>query len=134
MPDTDKPQPDMTGPRLVYFAAERTLLTWVRTALGLMAFGFVIDRFELVLRINAQAGSSGQALPAAYSLWMGTVLVIAGVVMNVVAAVRYLRFAAHYRREADTDPGPGLSQAVLFTAIITLLVSGIVVYLIMLSR
>jgi putative membrane protein len=124
----------MTGPRLVYLAAERTLLTWVRTALGLMAFGFVIDRFELVLRINASAGSLGQSHPGAYSLWMGTVLVIAGVVMIVVAAVRYLRFAAHYRNEADTDPGPGLSQAVLFTAIIALLVSGIVVYLIVLSR
>jgi putative membrane protein len=134
LPQTDKPQPDMTGPRLVYLAAERTLLTWVRTALGLMAFGFVIDRFELVLRINASAGSLGQTHPEAYSLWMGTVLVIAGVVMIVVAAVRYLRFAAHYRREADTEPGPGLSQAVLFTAVIALLVSGIVVYLITLSR
>jgi putative membrane protein len=124
----------MTGPRLVYLAAERTLLTWVRTALGLMAFGFVIDRFELVLRINASAGRFGQTQPEAYSLWMGTVLVIAGVVMIVVAAVRYLRFAAHYRREADTEPGPGLSQAVLFTVLIALLVSGIVVYLITLSR
>ena len=134
MPENDKPPPDMTGPRLVYFAAERTLLTWVRTALGLMAFGFVIDRFELVLRINASAGSLGQTYPEAYSLWMGTVLVIAGVVMILVATVRYLRFAAHYRREASTDPGPGLSQAVLFTVLIALLVSGIVVYLITLSR
>ena len=41
---------DETGRQLVYFAAERTLMAWVRTALSLMALGFVIDRFGLVLR------------------------------------------------------------------------------------
>jgi len=45
LPDTEKPLPDMTGPRLVYFAAGRTLLSWVRMALGLMAFGF--EYYEL---------------------------------------------------------------------------------------
>jgi putative membrane protein len=34
----------------VYFAAERTLLAWVRTGLALMGFGFVVSRFGLFLR------------------------------------------------------------------------------------
>jgi uncharacterized membrane protein YidH (DUF202 family) len=38
-----------TGRRLVYFAAERTLLTWIRIALTLMGLGFIIDRFSLIL-------------------------------------------------------------------------------------
>ena len=35
----------------VYFAAERTLLAWLRTGLTVMAFGFVIARFGLFLQI-----------------------------------------------------------------------------------
>ena len=34
----------------VYFAAERTLLAWVRTGLAMMGFGFVVARFGLFLR------------------------------------------------------------------------------------
>jgi len=34
----------------VYFAAERTLLAWIRTGLAMMGFGFVVARFGLFLR------------------------------------------------------------------------------------
>ena len=34
----------------VYFAAERTLLAWVRTGLAMMGFGFVVARFGMFLR------------------------------------------------------------------------------------
>lgn len=42
----------MTGndPR-VFFAAERTLLAWVRTALGLVGLGFVVAKFGLFLKL-----------------------------------------------------------------------------------
>jgi hypothetical protein len=35
----------------VYFAAERTLLAWIRTGMTIMAFGFVVARFGLFLRL-----------------------------------------------------------------------------------
>ena len=35
----------------VLFAAERTLLAWQRTAIALMGFGFVVERFGLFLRM-----------------------------------------------------------------------------------
>jgi len=36
-------------PRVLY-AAERTLLAWIRTGLALMGFGFVVARFSLSQR------------------------------------------------------------------------------------
>ena len=36
-------------------ANERTFLAWVRTAIAIMAFGFVVEKFDLFLRI---AGAS----------------------------------------------------------------------------
>ena len=42
MPDRD--------PR-VFFAAERTLLAWIRTGLGLVGMGFVVAKFGLFFRL-----------------------------------------------------------------------------------
>ena len=47
-------QPTGEDPR-VRFAAERTLLAWIRTGLALMGFGFVVARFGLFLREIAAA-------------------------------------------------------------------------------
>ena len=46
----------------VFFAAERTLLAWLRTGIAVMAFGFVVARFALFLRlVDAQAGAVATA-------------------------------------------------------------------------
>ena len=35
------------GNRRVHMANERTFLAWIRTSIGIMAFGFVVERFAL---------------------------------------------------------------------------------------
>jgi putative membrane protein len=42
---------DLNDPR-VLFAAERTLMAWNRTSISLMAFGFVVERFGLFLKLS----------------------------------------------------------------------------------
>lgn len=73
-----------------YFAAERTLLAWVRTGLAMMGFGFVVARFGLFLReLAAEQGVQPQQRLGA-SLWVGTTLVLLGVIVNLLAAVSHL--------------------------------------------
>jgi putative membrane protein len=117
-PDTS---PIEEARRLVYFAAERTLMAWVRTALGLMALGFVIDRFGLVLRDDMTLTAVTAQHTKTFSFWGGTLLVVIGAVMALVAAVRYWRFAYDYRRNNATHTGHGILLGVAFTVIIALL-------------
>jgi putative membrane protein len=86
----------------VYFAAERTLLAWIRTGLAMMGFGFVVARFGLFLREVAMA--RGQAIPeGSGSLWAGTALVLLGVVVNAYAAMAHARFSARFA-QGDSEP------------------------------
>jgi putative membrane protein len=78
----------MNDPR-VYFAAERTLLAWVRTGLAMMGFGFVVARFGLFLRELASERGGLPPQHTAFSLWIGTALVLFGVVVNMVAAANH---------------------------------------------
>ena len=50
---------ELLDPR-IYFAAERTLLAWVRTGLAMMGFGFVVARFGLFLRELAAVTMCGR--------------------------------------------------------------------------
>jgi uncharacterized membrane protein YidH (DUF202 family) len=67
----------------VIFAAERTLLAWVRTGLALMGFGFVVPRFGLFLRELAALPNVPPRPHSGFSLWVGTTLVVLGVAIHV---------------------------------------------------
>jgi putative membrane protein len=80
--------PDYSDDPRVYFAAERTLLAWVRTGLAMMGFGFVVARFGLFLRELAVArNASLPPLRHGLSLWVGITLVVLGVAVNVAAVI-----------------------------------------------
>jgi putative membrane protein len=77
---------DGLDPR-VYFAAERTLLAWVRTGLAMMGFGFVVARFGLFLREIAAVQNMPAHKHSGVSLWAGMTMVILGVAVNAGAAI-----------------------------------------------
>lgn len=74
-----------------YFAAERTVLAWIRTGLALMGFGFVVARFGLFLQ-ELQVVQPNLALRVSgLSPWFGTALIVLGVTVNLVSCWRYTR-------------------------------------------
>jgi len=86
----------MSDPR-VYFAAERTLLAWIRTGLTVMAFGFVVARFGLFLSLlAAQRGLPPSAVDATphLSAVVGIALVVLGAVVILFAAYQHRNFVS----------------------------------------
>lgn len=76
--------------RRVHMANERTFLAWVRTSIAIMAFGFVVEKFSLFVKQMAfYLGKEPSPPPPGYSSAIGIVLVGLGVVMGVLAFVRY---------------------------------------------
>ncbi len=75
----------------VYFAAERTLLAWIRTGLTTIGLGFVVAKFGLFLRYIAPHDTI-QADKQGVSLLIGLIMVVLGAVTCLGAAVQFQRF------------------------------------------
>jgi putative membrane protein len=78
----------MSDPR-IYFAAERTLLAWVRTGIAVMGLGFVVARFGLFMRLAGDIHPSGTH---GLSVGMGVGFVLLGSSIIVHSTLQFRRF------------------------------------------
>jgi putative membrane protein len=76
----------------VFFAAERTLLAWVRSGVAMMAMGFVVAKFNLFLKFLLAGDMSNKNFTQPQMLYgldvsniLGISLVIIGVVITLCA-------------------------------------------------
>jgi putative membrane protein len=78
----------------VFFAAERTLLAWLRTGLTVIGLGFVVARFGLFLRlITLQSPvTAGTHEQTATSAILGVLFVAVGATAILMATVQHRRF------------------------------------------
>lgn len=73
-----------------HLANERTLLAWIRTSIGIMAFGFVVSKFSLFMK--QLAFFIGQEMPSqqrADASMLGIILVVTGTMVLVLSFVKY---------------------------------------------
>ncbi len=113
-------------------ANERTFLAWVRTAIAIMAFGFVIEKFDLFLVALAPQTALKQIAPHGqkFANVAGLAFIAIGVVMIVLAGIRFTATAKAIDAE-DTVRSPGERFDVALASLIGLL--GVALFLYMAS-
>lgn len=109
-----------------HMANERTFLAWIRTNIGIMAFGFVIEKFGLFIKqMGLILGKvTVQSLPPShgYSSIIGILIVGFGILMNLMA---YLNFKRVEKQIDQRTIAYKPSGTIYFLLIITIIVVGI---------
>jgi putative membrane protein len=79
-------------------ANERTFLAWVRTGIAIIAFGFVVEKFNLFVRSILEANASDGAtrlrlerFSGSFSHYDGFALILIGMAIIVLSLVRFVR-------------------------------------------
>jgi putative membrane protein len=111
-------------------ANERTFLAWVRTAIAVMAFGFVIEKFDLFLRYAAPAAAQQEIAPhgGAIANAAGLAFIVLGIAIIVISGWRFVRTTKDIDSE-DEVTGPGERFDVALAGMIGLLGAALFLYL-----
>lgn len=113
------PKPDVRQ----QLAADRTLLAWFRTAIALAALGFVVARFDLIVR---QAGSS---IPSGHGArLLGVGLVVASVVVGLTGMYQYRQVNRMLDVHGDLSQS-SRAPVIVGSLVILVVLVGLAVYL-----
>ena len=75
--------------RRVHMANERTFLAWIRTSIGIMAFGFVIEKFIIPLDCGNTSGGHSLFDVHQYLTFLGIFLVFLEAAASLLATYRF---------------------------------------------
>ena len=114
--------------RRVHMANERTFLAWIRTSIGIMAFGFVVEKFAMFMKqMSYVLGKSivGEAIPPShgYSAILGIFLVGLGALMSMLAFIRYKKVAKQINEDT-------WQQSSVLDALLTISVLAVGIFLV----
>ena len=111
-------------------ANERTFLAWVRTAIAVMAFGFVIEKFDLFLQAAAPQMALKQIAPHGqkFANAAGLAFIAIGVAMIVVAGIRFVWTTKAIETD-ETVPSPGERFDLTLAGLIGLLGASLFLYM-----
>ena len=89
-----------------HLANERTFLAWIRTNIGIMAFGFVVEKFSLFLKqitvylVESKLPAHGISQKMqGYSAVLGILLVALGTIMCLFAFFKYKKIEVQINAE-----------------------------------
>ncbi len=115
-------------------ANERTFLAWVRTGIAVMAFGFVIEKFNLFMltlagtALDAEQRARLAGLVGRVGRYDGLALIFSGVGLVVLATVRFMR-TTRLLDDAQAHPAQSVRTEVVLSAWLVLLIAAYGVYL-----
>lgn len=74
-----------------HLANERTLLAWIRTSIGIMAFGFVVVKFSLFIKQISLLLGKNATIPQqhGYSSVIGILLVVVGALILLLSYMKF---------------------------------------------
>jgi Predicted membrane protein len=104
-----------------HLANERTLLAWIRTSIGIMAFGFVVVKFSLFIRqISLLLGKNVTIPPQhGYSSVIGILLVAVGALVLLLSYLKYKKT----ERQLNNGIFKSSSTLIFLLTVIILLIS-----------
>ena len=126
----------MIGNYSDHAANERTFLAWVRTGIAVIAFGFVIEKFNLFLLTLAAAGLGSEVhrsqLLAGVSQHVGRydglVLIFGGVGVIVLATTRFVR-TTRLLDDAQMHAATNVRTELILSACLVVVVASYSLYL-----
>src|SRR5207245_6376441 len=111
-------------------ANERTFLAWVRTGIAVIAFGFVIEKFNLFVLTMANANSLDagrrlqlEKLSGPLGRYDGLALILVGIALVVVAAARFVR-TGQLLDDQETHSAGEVRAELLLSAALAVIVAG----------
>lgn len=133
MSDTDQKTTRFSDPK-DHLANERTYLAWIRTSIGIMAFGFVVEKFAIFVKqialLLGKENLGNISLPSShiqgYSSIFGVTLVSLGVLISLLAFVKYRRVE---KQLVDNTYRPSMFLNLLLALIVLTIGIFLVIYL-----
>ncbi len=117
-----------------HMANERTFLAWIRTSIGIMAFGFVVEKFSLFMqhispfleKENPLSTSNLPPSPHGYSSFFGILLVVFGIFVCLLAFIKFKSF----EKQIDTSTyRPGILLDVMIALSVVLIGFFLLIYM-----
>jgi putative membrane protein len=103
-----------------HMSNERTFLAWCRTAIALLAFGFVVEKFEVFLHhLLRLEGSPVDATPSSTMVYLSLGSFVLAAIAISLSGIRFLRVRRHINQgEASFSILPDILVIVSVIAII----------------
>jgi len=125
----------MIGGYSDHAANERTFLAWVRTGIAVIAFGFLIEKFNLFLLTLASAGMASEvrhsqlaAVSGRIGRYDGLVLILGGVGLVILAITRFVR-TTRMLDDAQVHSASSVRSELILSAVLVLVVTSYSLYL-----
>ena len=117
-------------------ANERTFLAWVRTGIAVIAFGFVIEKFNLFVLVMASSAFADaahrlelQRLSGPLGRYDGLALIFGGLALVVVATARFVRTGV-LLDDSEAHSASSIRTELTLSAVLVLIVVGSSAYLV----